>query len=133
MSKIMPYGDRILVKRRIIGEKTEGGIIMPDVVKDRMTDLADVVYVPDLTLGDKAIMDNAEAIVEKLTDKAKNGNIDAVKSLLSMNEYLKIKAIKPGDKVMISKYTGTDFHETGSTATLTLVLAQDIIGMVCDE
>ena len=131
MPKVEPYGDKILVKRRTIGQKI-GSIELPDSIKDKVTDLADVLFVPALTLGDKAIMENAEAIVNKLTDKAKEGDIEAVKSLLTMNDYLMLKMIKKGDKVMIQKYVGIDFYETGETDMLTLVRAEDIIGMVSE-
>ena len=129
--KVIPFGDRILVKRKIVGEKA-GSLFLPDDVKDRMTDLAEVVYIPDLTLGDKHILDNAQKIVEEITKKAGEGNSDCLIALLRLNEFLRIKSINVGDRVFISKYVGTDFHETGNTETLTLVKAEDIIGLVIE-
>lgn len=132
MIKIIPLGDRILVRRRKIGQKV-GLIELPDQVKDRNTDLADVIFVPDLTFSDKEILDNAEEIIKTLTKKAINGNIEATKALLEMNTFIKLKSIKVGDAVMISKYVGVDFHGTGDSEGKTLVKADDVIGLVIDD
>lgn len=132
MIKIIPLGDRILVRRRKIGQKV-GLIELPDQVKDRNTDLADVIFVPDLTFSDKEILDNAEEIIKTLTKKAINGNIEATKALLEMNTFIKLKSIKVDDKVFISKYVGTDFHGTGDAESQTLVRCDDILGIVIDE
>lgn len=35
MSKIIPYGKRIVVKKEEIKETTEGGLYIPEVVKDK--------------------------------------------------------------------------------------------------
>jgi len=129
MPKVIPLGDRILVKRRKIGEKV-GSIVLPDQVKERNTDLADVVYVPDLTFSDKEILDNAENIIKSLTKKAVEGDTEATKALLEMNTFIKLKSIKVGDAVMISKFVGVDFHGTGDLGDQTLVRADDVIGLV---
>lgn len=131
--RVVPYGDRILVKRRRIGEKLGSIIIAADETKERPTDLADVVYMPELTFVDKELVENAQAIVSSLTLKAKEGDHNAVKSLLLLNDYLKIKAIKVGDAVMISKYVGVDFHDNAGGGNLTLVNGSDIIGLVVNE
>lgn len=132
---VIPFGDRILVKRRKIGEKlgTEGLILAADDTKERPTDLADVVYVPDHTFADKKLADNADEIIENLTEEAKGGNSEALVALIKLNQFLKIKSIKPGDGVMIGKYVGTDFHDTNSSELLTLVDSEQIIGLVVDE
>src|SRR3990167_7356990 len=122
MSRVIPFGDRILVRRKKIGEKA-GSIIMPDQVKERDTDLAEVIYVPELTFSDKEILNNAEQIVKALTEKAINGDDKALIALLRINEFVKIKSIKEGDGVLISRYVGVSFHETGETEDLTLVKA----------
>ena len=132
MSKVIPFGDRILVKRRKIGEKA-GSIILPDEVKDRDTDLADVAYIPELTFADNEIIDNAPEIITSLISKARQGNADALKALLQVNAFLKIKSIKAGDAVMISKYVGITFHETGKQDELTLVNGDDVIGLVVSD
>ena len=77
--KIIPFGNRILVKRRKIGEKV-GSIYLPDETKERNTDLADVVYVPDLTFADKHIIDNQEEIIKNITEEAKRGDPEALTS-----------------------------------------------------
>ena len=132
MSRVIPFGDRILVRRRKIGERA-GNIVMPDSVKERDTDLADVMYVPELTFSDKEILDNAEQIVKALTEKAIHGNDEALIALLRINEFVKMKSIKVGDGVMISKYVGIDFHESGEKDNLTLVLTSDVIGLIINE
>ena len=129
--KIIPFGDRILVKRRKIGEKI-GSIILPDEVKERNTDLADVVYVPDLTFADKHIIDNQEAIVRAITERAKTGDSGALEALLGLNQFLKVKSIKTGDAVMVSKYVGVDFHDTEGK-NLTLVSGSDVIGVIQND
>ena len=132
MLKVIPFGDRVMVKRRKIGEKV-GSILLPDETKERPTDLADVTYVPDLTFSDQKILDNAESIIEGLTKKSIEGDADAVVMLLKMNEFVRQKSIRVGDAVMISKYVGTDFIEKGGMDTLTLVRLEDIIGLVVDN
>ena len=130
--KVIPFGDRILCKRIIVGEKA-GSIYMPDEVKERATDLAEVTYIPDLTFGDKAIMDNAEQIINSIVEQAKTGNSYAINTLLELNNFIKEKSIKVGDKIFISKYVGIDFHETGSNENLTLVNLSDVIGLVVKD
>lgn len=129
MPKIIPFGDRILVKRKIVGDKA-GSIYLPDEIKERATDLAIVVHIPNNSFADKNLLDNAEKIIENLTSKASNGDAEALNSLIKFNEFCRLKSIQPGDEVMISKYVGTDFHETGKEETFTLVLLQDIIGVI---
>lgn len=131
MSQIMPLGDRILVKRRKIGDKigTAGLILAADETKERPTDLADVVHMPEHSFADKSLIENSEDIINALTLKAKDGESEALISLLRMNEFLKIKSIQKGQTVMISKYVGTDFHDN-SGQDLTLVNASDVIGVV---
>lgn len=131
MPKVIPFGDNILVRRRKIGEKIGAAkiIVAADETKERPTDLADVMETPDLTFADKYILDNAEAVVSSLTEKAKSGDSDAVNSLLSLNEFIKRKSIRVGDAVMIGKYVGVDFHDSDDE-DMTLVRAGDIIGLV---
>lgn len=135
MPKVIPFGDRILVKRRPIGEKVskDSKIILPEETADRPTDLADVISVPDLTFGDNQILAKADDIIASLVKKASEGDDEALIASLRLNEFVKMKSIKPGDGVMIGKYVGTDFHETGEKENLTLVREGDIIGLVVDD
>jgi co-chaperonin GroES (HSP10) len=132
---IIPLGDRILCRRRKVGERLgkSGLIIAPDEVKDARTDIADVVYVPDLTFTDKQLIENAESIASSLAEKCRSGDSDALIALLRFNEFAKIKSIKAGDVVMIGKYVGTDFCTSDSTETITIVFASDVIGLVKSE
>ena len=132
MKKIIPFGDRLLVRRKTVGKQT-GMIQLPEEVQDRPTDLADVVYVPEHSFADKELIKNAETIVNEFTAKAKVGDSEALKALLEYNYFLKMKSIKVGDKVMISKYVGITFHDNQGGGDLTLVKDEDIIGLVTDE
>lgn len=117
--KIVPFGDRLLVSRRKTGN-TKGNIVLPDQVADRPTDVADVVYVPDHTFCDKALVENGEKIIDGLSKAAENGDSNAVIALLRYREYLRLITIKPGDALLIGKYVGTDFNikETGESLTV---------------
>lgn len=117
--KLIPYGTRLLVKRRKV-DQTSKHIILPDEVASLPTDIADVVSVPDQSFCDKELIANSEAIIKGLTDKAKAGDGIAFKSLLEFNEYLRLATVKPGDVLMIGKYIGTDFliQETNQYLTV---------------
>lgn len=117
--KLIPYGTRLLVKRRKI-EQTSSSIILPDAVANMPTDIADVVAVPDQSLCDKELLANSEQIIKGLSDKAKQGDAQAVKALFEFNEYLRLITLKPGDVLMIGKYIGTDFliQETNQYLTV---------------
>lgn len=129
--KVIPYGNRLLVRRRKIGEKLGSVIIASDETKERPTDLADVIYVPNHTFADKELIENAQAIITAFKDKAVKGDSEAFKSLMEFHAYLRIKALQPGKTVFLSKYVGTDFHDNENTQdTLTLVNAEDIIGVI---
>lgn len=134
MAKIIPFGDRILVRRRKVGGKIgkEQLLIASDNTANQLTDIAEVMAVPDLTLGDKALLESAEQIITALCEKAKAGDSDAAKQAYWYAEFCKMKSIQAGDVVMISKYVGTDFSENDSTITLTLVRESDIIGLVAE-
>lgn len=132
MPNILPFGDRILVKRKVVGEKA-GTIFLPEDIKERATDLAIVTHVPELSFADQQILEKSDEIIKSLSDKAVNGDSDALITLLRFNEFCKYKSIKVGDEVFISKYVGTDFHETGREEQLTLVKIEDIIGLVVKE
>lgn len=132
---IIPFGDRILVRRKLVGDKMGKSklIYAPDSVKERATDLAEVVYIPEHSFADASLIDNAEKIIGSLTEKAKQGSDTALVALLKYNAFLKIKSINPGDMVMISKYVGTTFHDNQGGENLTLVDGSDIIGLVIED
>ena len=131
---VIPFGDRILVRRRKIGEKLGSGLLVAsDETKDRDTEIADVVFIPDHTFADKSLLDKSEAIVNALIQSAESGSSDALVALLRYNDYLKIKALKPGDVVMISKYVGTTFFTSDNADSLTMLNSQDIIGVIYEE
>lgn len=117
--KLIPYGTRLLVKRRKV-EQTSNHIILPDEVAALPTDIADVVAVPDQSLCDKELIANSEQIIKGLSEKAKQGDASAVKALFEFNEYLRLISLKPGDVLMIGKYIGTDFliQETNQYLTV---------------
>ena len=130
---IIPFGDRLLVKRRTINEDRDSKIVLPDNVKERETDLAEVKYIPEHSFCDKILIEKGEKIVEAQSKKALEGDAEALKALLLFNEYLKIKSVQVGDVVMISKYVGTTFHDNAGSGNLTLVAGTDIIGLVNNE
>ena len=117
--KLIPYGTRLLVKRRKV-EQTSNHIILPDEVANMPTDIADVVAVPEQSFCDKALIAHSEQIINGLAKKAEEGDGAAFKALLEFNEYLRLATLKPGDVLMIGKYIGTDFliQETNSYLTV---------------
>lgn len=129
MERMIPFGERILVKRKVVGEKV-GRIVLPEDVAERATDLATVVFIPEASLADEKILENAPAMIEALTKKVLTGDSDAMIALLRLGEFCKLRSIEVGDEVMISKYVGVDYHETGSQEQLTLVNLSDVIGLV---
>ena len=133
--KVVPFGDRILVRRRRIGNKLGDAkiIIASDNTSDRPTDLADVVYVAEHSFADGELISNAEQIIEGLMAEAKKGNAGALDSLMEFRKFLNMKSIKKGDAVFISKFIGTDFHDNEGGGTLTLMHAEDVIGLVVND
>jgi len=129
MPKIIPFGDRILVKRRPVG-KGEGTIVLPDSVQEHKTDIADVMEVPDLSFADEQMLKNAETIINTFVEKAKEGNSGAYSSLKDFREFLQQRTIKVGDTIMIGKYVGTNFYDNRSTEERALIRTEDIIGLV---
>lgn len=132
MPQVIPFGDRILVKRKKVGQKIgESGILIAaDETAERPTDLATVVHVPDHSFADEELIGNAEEIIRGQTQKAKDGDSQSLLALLQFKTYLNIKSIKVGDDVMIGKYVGTTFHDNKGGGNLTLVDGHDIIGRV---
>jgi hypothetical protein len=131
---ILPYGNRILCKRTKIGERIgkEGIILTSDSTKEKTTDIAEVIYVPDHSFADKELIAGSEKIIKSLGQKAQQGDIDALKGLLELNNYLKVKMIRPGDRIFIGTYSGVNFHDTKSPDMQTIVREDEIIGLVQD-
>lgn len=120
--KMIPFGNRILVRRRPVGKTLGSGLLYAsDQTADVLTEIADVVALPDLTLADKALLDNAETIINSLSNMAQDGDAKALDSLLEFNRYLQIKTIQVGDVLMVGKYSGIDFSvgETGELLSIT--------------
>ena len=135
MKTIIPFGDRILVKRKVVGNKLgrEGLIVASQETADTATDLAVVVHVPEHTFCDGYLIKNAEEIIERVGRKLKEGDSDALVALLKLNDFLKVKTIKVGDEVFISKYVGITFYDNKGGENLTIVHGEDIIGVVRNE
>lgn len=106
--KLVPWGTRLLVKRRKVEEKS-AYILLPDATKDLPTDIADVIEVPEQTMVDVALLRNAQGIVDQLSAKANQGDAASVEALFKFKEYLLIMTTKPGDTILMSRYGGTDF------------------------
>lgn len=133
MKKIIPFGDRILVKRQKIGDKIGSGILhAADQTAERLTEIAQVVAVPDNTLCDKGLLENAESIIQSLENKIKSGDSEALLSLLRFNDYLRIKALRVGDKIFLGKYVGTDFNIGETGETLSIVGSDGIYGVIVE-
>lgn len=130
--KLIPYGTRILVKRRKVEDKSEH-IILPDEVKNLPTDIADVVAVPDRSFTDNQLLQNADTIVKALTEKAKAGDSSSVKSLMEFNEYLRVMTIQPGDVLLMARYGGTDFLIQETNQTLCVTDANGIYALVKEK
>ena len=132
MSKVIPFGDRILVKRVKFKDvnKRESIIVMTEDVENSSTDMAEVVYVPEHSFADEALIKNAEGIVRSQTKKAMEGDSSALKSLLEFNLYLKIKTLKIGDTVMVGNYVGVDFMDSKLEETLTMIRDHEIMGVI---
>lgn len=130
--KVIPFGNRILVKRRKIGDTVGklGLIYTPDATKDRPTDIAEVVYVPDNTFCDAALLENAETIINSVIEKAKQGDSYAINTLTEFNGYLKLKSIKAGDTVLLSKYVGTDYADKLKGEEYSICEITDIMGLI---
>ena len=134
MKKIIPFGNRVLVKRDKVGKNAgDTGIVLPDQVADKETELAVVVCVPDHTFIDSILIKDSAEMVNSLSVRVKkDGDSQAMRSLIDFNDYLRIKSIQEGDKVMISKYVGITFNDNFNEGDLTLVDASDIIGTIKD-
>lgn len=130
--KLVPYGTRILVKKRKVEQKS-AHIVLPDEVLDLPTDIADVVAVPDQSFADRQIIANAAAIIAGLTAKATQGDAAAVDALLKLNEYLRVMALQPGDVLLLARYGGTDFLIQETNQNLCVTDANGIYALVIEK
>lgn len=122
MKRIIPFGTRVIVKRKSIGKTLGNGIIIAtDETADSLTEVAEVVAIPELTLADKALLEASDRIITSLSSKAEEGDSAAVEALLKFKDYLQIKTIKVGDIIMVGRYATIQFTvgETGETLSIT--------------
>ncbi len=80
MSKLVPLGDRVVIKPTPREEVSKGGILLPDTAKEKPQE-GEIIAVG----------------AGKLTDEGKRLPMD----------------VKVGDKVIYSKYAGTEYKEIG--------------------
>lgn len=92
---LKPLGDRIIIKKMEVEEKTKSGIVLPSTAKEQPL-MAEIVAVGDEILND-----------EKKKDQ-----------------------VKVGDKVIFSKYAGTEVKVDGDE--LTILKLADILAVVED-
>ena len=131
MPRVIPFGDRILVKKKKVGKKLgDGTLVAPDSTAEKDTDLATVVHIPDNSFADEELIGKAEEIIKGLSIKAQDGDSDALVALLQFRTYLNIKTLRPGDDVMIGKYVGTTFFDSAAQCELTLCTRDQVIGRV---
>lgn len=87
--KIIPLGERVLVKAIEVETKTKGGIVLPDTVSKEQPTIGEV---------------------------------------LAVGEGEKVKNIKAGQKVIYSKYAGTEIKKDGDK--FLLLNAEDVLAIV---
>lgn len=127
--KLIPYGNRILVKRRKVEDKSSH-IILPDEVKQLPTDIADVVAVPERSFVDNKLLQNAQTIINALDKRANEGDPAAIEALFKFNEYIRVMTIQPGDVLLMARYGGTDFLIQETNQTLCVTDANGIYALV---
>lgn len=92
---LKPLGDRIIIKKVEVEEKTKSGIVLPSTAKEQPL-MAEIVAIGDEILNDEK----------------------------------KKEQIKVGDKVIFSKYAGTEVKVDGQE--LTILKLMDILAVVED-
>lgn len=90
---LKPLGDRIIIKKMEVEEKTKSGIVLPSTAKEQPL-MAEIVAIGDEILND-----------EKRKDQ-----------------------VKVGDKVIFSKYAGTEVKV--DSEELTILKLMDILAVV---
>lgn len=130
--KLIPYGTRLLVQKRKL-EQTSSTIYLPDEVREHITDIADVIAVAEQTFVDQRLIANAQVIIDGLTQKACQGDAEAVNSLLKFKEYLQIMSVKAGDVLLLARYGGTDFLIPETNKYLCVCEATGIYALVVEK
>jgi len=92
---LKPLGDRIIIKKVEVEEKTKSGIVLPPTAKEQPL-MAEIIAIGDEILND---------------DKKK-------------------EQVKVGDKVIFSKFAGTEVKVDG--VELTILKLTDILAVVVD-
>ena len=92
--KLVPLGDRVVIKQLVAEEKTKSGIILPDNAKEKPQEAEVVAVGPGGTVNGKEI----------------------------------VMQVKKGDKVIYSKYAGTEFKMDGEEYII--VRQDDILAIV---
>ena len=92
---LKPLGERIIIKKLEVQEKTKSGIVLPQSAKEQPL-MAEVIAISD----------------EISNDKEKNGQV------------------KVGDKVIFSKYAGTEIKV--EEEEITILKLEDILAVVQD-
>ena len=91
--KLVPLGDRVVIKQLVAEEKTKSGIILPDNAKEKPQEAEVVAVGPGGTVNGKEV----------------------------------VMQVKKGDKVIYSKYAGTEFKMDGEEYII--VRQDDIIAI----
>ena len=92
--KLVPLGDRVVIKQLVAEEKTKSGIILPDNAKEKPQEAEVVAVGPGGTVNGKEV----------------------------------VMQVKKGDKVIYSKYAGTEFKMDGEEYII--VRQDDILAIV---
>jgi len=135
MKKVIPFGKRILVKRREVGELLgkERIIIAADKTRETTTDIADVLFVPDHTRAAEALLEGQEDIISSLTKKLKrDGDPSAFQALQDLDDFIATNVVREGDAIFLGKYCGIDFEDTKGNS-MTMARVEDIIGLVIED
>ena len=93
--KLVPLGDRVVIKALVAEETTKSGIVLPGQAKEKPQQ-AEVIAV-----GPGGVVDGKEVVMQ----------------------------VKPGDKVIYSKYSGTEV-KLDEDETLIIVKQSDILAII---
>ena len=93
--KLVPLGDRVVIKALVAEETTKSGIVLPGQAKEKPQQ-AEVIAV-----GPGGVVDGKEVVMQ----------------------------VKPGDKVIYSKYSGTEV-KLGEDENLIIVKQSDILAII---
>lgn len=111
MLKLKPLRDRVVIKP-IAADRTAGGIIIPDVAKDKQTAMGRVVQIGPGLRREVAAHD----VAYDATDNSNSGGAD----MIPMDT-------KVGDLVLFMRYSGVEVTIAGEN--LTMVRDHEILGI----